>query len=142
MTNEVELIPDEDKVYLRVSGNLFEGQEYSPSIIRQQGGDGISVDWSHYSEPEDCLRRGKVEKDGVVSFNAGCVRALHIPIEDMPSHLSVVHKPEPDNQAHSLIVRLPDKKRKIEIKMIRNLVYSCINLEIHCPTMVDNLSKS
>lgn len=139
MNNETHVIPDGDRVYLRISGKLFEDRPYSPSIIRQQGEDGISVDWNRYSTAQECLGRGNPEVDGIISFGVLCIRTIELSVGGLPPHLEVVHKPEEFNYSHSIIVKLPEKKRKADIRIIRNLMYGCIELEIHCPKMLNNL---
>lgn len=132
---EIEKIDSSDKLYLRVSCQLFKKQRLSPSVIRQQGQDGISVDWSRYSTATECRDRGHNEGDGVVSFEVGCIESKKVNILGMPEKLEVVHAPVDGNKAHALIVRLPEKG-KADIRAIRNLLFECLQLEIPWTGMV------
>lgn len=127
----VEVIPDADRVYLRIEGKRFKkGSSFVPAMITQHGDDGISVDWDVKCgcDPLYTLRRGDPDCDGVVSFNVGHVRQLNISIDGMPPHLSVDHDPVEDNEAHSLIKKLPHAKTSKA--MIRGLLFRLIKLEI------------
>ena len=93
-----ELIPDHDRLYMRVHRNHQVNGTLSPGAFRDQppGGErpGMSTDWSRYSTPESTLRRArKPEDNGVVEMLVGHVRAI--------PNLLVEHTPLPDNRAHT-----------------------------------------
>jgi hypothetical protein len=128
-----EIIPDEDVVYHIISGRNFQGLNFAPSMIRQQGTNGISVDWCRYSTPEDTLAKFNID-DCVVSFAVRCVRQKDINIQGMAPHLSVVHDPVEGNHAHALIVKLPKgNQSKMEI---RNILFGCLSILIKSALIV------
>jgi hypothetical protein len=100
---EIENIPDEDVVYMRLHRSMIDPEgNLNPGLIRLRPGEhGMSVDWNKYSTPEETRNRAKVPADnGVVSFPVGGVRK--IPFQE------VLHAPIPQNQAHAEIIG--DKK--------------------------------
>lgn len=73
-------------------------------MIRQQGGDGISVDWSKYSTPQQSVaRRANPSDNAVLRFIVGDVRKIP---------MDVKHAPIKQNRAHSLISKLSEDKRR------------------------------
>ncbi len=83
--------------------------EIPQGAFRDQGG-GMSTDWEKYSTAEETRKRAQKsppEDNGVLRLNVGGVRAIN--------PLSVEHKPEPDNRAHTEV--LGDKKKDPEVRL-------------------------
>ena len=76
---------------------------------------GTSVDWDKYSTPEQTRARAKrPELNAVVRMGVGEIRG----VDDA---LDVIHRPLPDNQAHSEIP-LPDEgpaQSELRVKLTR-----------------------
>jgi hypothetical protein len=93
-----ERILNEDLVYRRVHKNLVPDGVISPGAlwITRNSSDAVSVDWNKYSTPLETRNRSLNPGNyAVVSLIAGKVRAIDA--------LTVMHDPQPDNRAHSLI---------------------------------------
>jgi len=91
-----EVIPDSDRLFLRVHIRLLQpSQELHPGIFREHDGS-MSVDWERYSTAEESRgRAGEPSANGVVTLVAGEVRSI--------SGLAVEHSPDEErsNRAHS-----------------------------------------
>lgn len=116
---EVEDIPNPARLYLRVHINNLRDKQLHPGVVREQGEDGMSVDWDKYSTPQEArLRAKKPEKVGIVTLIAGAVRGIegvdviHDPIRDPP---------EP-NRAHSLVVGMHGRET-----MVRGLLFEQVD---------------
>lgn len=91
-----EHIPDPDHLYFRVHRQYVrQDGTVGPSAFENRGG-AISTDWSRYSTPIETRSRAKQPDDnGVVSLQAGLVRAIpqvveHTPLAANRSHSDVV----------------------------------------------------
>lgn len=49
---DIEVIPDENSVFLRVHRNSAENNVLLPAAFKPIGNDGLSVDWEKYSSAE------------------------------------------------------------------------------------------
>jgi hypothetical protein len=95
----VEAIPDADALYLRAHRNLLRDGLIVPGVFRAQG-EGMSIDWSKYSTPQETRERARKPLDNaVIALIAGEIR--------IKVGLPVYHTPEPENQSHSE-VKLPE----------------------------------
>ncbi len=95
-----EEIPDAHDVYYRIHISFVQltGRP-GPNCFRDN--DGMSVDWSKYSTPDQTRRRqgdDKAHKYGIVGLRVGGVRQIEA--------LSVQHVPRDGNDAHSNIYGL------------------------------------
>lgn len=107
---EVEDIPNEDFVYVRVHRQNIDFTDLTirPVAFDQKGDDGLSCNWSEYSTPISTQQMAlkNPHNNGVISFEVGVLRAI-------PFVLEVVHNPVENpipNQAHSLIRNMPPRK--------------------------------
>ncbi len=107
---EIEEIPDEDQLFLRVHINLLRSREdFShvkvPMNIFRIHGDGMSANWNRYPNPEKTLQEAKEpEKNGVIKMNVSNVRNI--------TPLKVKHVPIPNNRAHTIVCNIPSKRAK------------------------------
>lgn len=113
----IEDIPDDATLYCRVHfANIDkENAKIKPAAFDPtpyDNPDGLSVNWSKYCLTPDQARQGsrKLPNEyGVVSFIVQKVREIP---------LGVVHDPDDNNQAHSLILDIPPRKQNdAKIKM-------------------------
>jgi hypothetical protein len=125
----IEVIPDEDRLFMRVHRNRIQNDLPDAGLFQNhgEGGDaGTSTDWSRYSEPEDTIRRKLAEaptwRGGVIQMAAGVVR-------NSPKQ-TVEHAPLPDNRAHTN-VKGP-KKGGVEGTRIRYLFMRSWKWAIEC----------
>jgi hypothetical protein len=106
---EVESIPDDGALYMRIFAGHFDGTRIL--AIAFQDHEGISVDWAKYSTPEQ-TRAGSPRKSadqyGVVQLIAGEVRGIH--------SLEVIHAPVPGNRAHSNIIGAKDTEVRKKLR--------------------------
>jgi len=128
-----ETIPHKDHLYLRVHKVNIDfnvEDQYKkilPVAFDMKGDDGLSVDWSEHSKPEETLSRAnKPEQNGILSFNCGDVRKS-------PFSCEVIHDPiENINYAHSLVCGIPPRKPnglefRIQLRQICKWEIQCIN---------------
>lgn len=111
----VELIPDEDSVFMRAYKDRVKDGIAGPSAFKPHGS-GLSVDWDRYSTPEDTRSRAKKNP----SHNA-VVRMVVGEIRNINESLDVRHAPLPENQAHAE-VNLPDDnadQSEVRVKLSR-----------------------
>lgn len=115
---DIELIPDEDNLFLRIHSNLlrfdfdFTKKKVPINVFRVHKV-GMSVNWSKYSTPQKTLLEAREpEKNGVIEMNTGKLR-------DIPP-LDVIHAPNTENRAHSNVINIPEKEPK-KIKVRYNL---------------------
>ncbi len=93
---EIEHIPDEDLLYMRVHKTYCRDSKLAPIAFRDHEG-GMSTDWSRYARPEQTRDRAKdPSKNAVVSMGVERVRAIQ--------GLQVVHSPLHDNRAHTNVI--------------------------------------
>jgi len=133
----IEQIPDADSVYRFVAISQME----DPSAKRpnlsmfapRQGEDGLSVDWSARTTPEETLIRvGRTYKFGTTLFKnprefevyglpVGAVRGMGLTV----SHNPILHEPEepgkPNNPAHALIQATSEVEFQSKRKQLRDL---------------------
>ncbi len=118
MNWDIELIPNEDNLFLRIHGNLLRSdfdftKNKVPINVFRTHNEGMSVNWSKYSTPQKTLSEAREpEKNGVIEMNAAKVR-------DFPP-LDVIHTPNKENRAHSNVINIPEKGPK-KIKVRYNL---------------------
>jgi len=108
-------IPDESELFYRVHQNMTPTGAILPSIFKPIKAnipgkeDGLSVDWSEFCLAIDTLNRASnpdsASKSGVLLLKTGDVRKISVDGQC----LEVLHDPIQDNQAHSLIMHIPDK---------------------------------
>ena len=92
---DVENIPDEDFVFMRVHKSFIKDGELIPGVFQDRGG-GMSTDWEHYSTAEQSRNRAKSPADNaVIKLSVGGIRGIE--------KLTVVHEPDvvTQNRAHS-----------------------------------------
>ncbi|MBW4888718.1 hypothetical protein KXQ82_03290 [Mucilaginibacter sp. HMF5004] len=105
---EAEEIPDNGILYYRVHKSYIVNNEVIPGAFRSRG-DGMSTDWNKYSTPEESLLRAKVPaENSIINFPVTKIRSR--------SALAVIHNPEIDNRAHSLIKGIPEVKGDLQTK--------------------------
>lgn len=108
MPFEIEDIPNDGTLYYRVHKSYIIDNEVIPGAFRSRG-DGMSTDWNKYSTPEESQARSKTPHDNaIVSFSVLKIRSNPV--------LSAIHKPEPDNRAHSLVNGIPETKNELQTK--------------------------
>jgi len=118
----IEEIPDADSVFMRAHKTYFRDGELEPGVFSAKEGPGMSVDWDKYSSPEQTKQRARKspENNAVISLSVGGIRKIE--------QLDVVHRPEPDNQAHSE-VDLPTNEELTEVRVkLRRLAQTVIPL--------------
>jgi len=95
----VEQIPDSSSVYMRAHRQHFRNGQLSTGVFRAQG-NGMSVNWDRYSSPELTRSQasGNPEDNAVMALAVAEIRRIDT--------LSVIHTPEPHNQAHSEVFGL------------------------------------
>jgi len=101
---EVEAIPDDDFLFMRVHENDFRNEKPVPGAFRNQpkGAVGMSVDWSKHCSPNDTRSRGSQpsHKYTIIKFTAGAARRIpNQTVEHKP-----VNPPDLPNQAHAEVV--------------------------------------
>ena len=89
---EIEIIPDEDDLYRRISPHQYVENEdrISDGAFR---GTNVSVDWSKYRNPQECIKDYQGKGYFVASIKAFVPRLRDFSLEHCPSH----------NRAHSEI---------------------------------------
>lgn len=111
----VEEIPNEDSLFYRLHKNYLREGEIIPGAFQAKGGEGMSTDWSRYTNAEQSLNRSvSPENNGIISLNVREVRN----IED----LMVKHCPIEENQAHSEVYGIPEKgpfKTRIRASLLK-----------------------
>ncbi len=99
MTWPVESIPDTDWLFRRVHVHLLsnrQNQENIPPIVFWDH-NGISVDWSKYSTPNESRQRAKdPSQNGIIQIGVQAILSFR--------SLSVVHAPIQENRAHANIL--------------------------------------
>lgn len=99
-----EDIPDSDILFHRIHIHILSqhGGKLAPNCFRDPTGQGLSCDWSKYSDADTCRKRtGKPHEYGVTSFSVGKVRKIQ--------NLVVEHSPLAENVSHSDIKGLGTK---------------------------------
>ena len=107
---EIEFIPNEDLIYLRVHRqNIdFIDNSIKPVAFDLKGDDGLSCNWSKYSNPISTqqLSLKNPHNNAVISFEVGVLRSI-------PFVLTVTHDPlelPSPNRAHTLVTNMPPRK--------------------------------
>jgi hypothetical protein len=121
---EVEEIPDEDLLYMRVHKNWIRDGELNPGTFRNNEG-GMSTAWSKYSDPEQPRIRviaydKEPDKYGILGMNVGDVR-------NIPDQV-VIHKPLDDNRSHTDVEGVKETKQRV-------LYLEIVNWEITLPNL-------
>ncbi|MEX2411974.1 MAG: hypothetical protein WD607_11535 [Candidatus Paceibacterota bacterium] len=121
---EVEEIPDEDSLYMRVHKNWIRDGELNPGTFRNNEG-GMSTDWSKYSDPEQTRNRviaydKEPDNYGILGMNVGDVRKI-------PDQV-VIHKPLDDNRSHTDVEGVKETKQRV-------LYLEIVNWEITLPNL-------
>lgn len=134
----IEQIPDEHLLYMRVHRNRIQKGQPDAGIFQNHGeGEnvGMSTDWSHYSRPEETIKRKLDEtpawRGGVIQMVVGIVRKI-------PKQ-TVEHAPLPGNRAHTN-VKGP-KRGGIEGTQIRYLFMRSWEWAIECKENGLNLPR-
>lgn len=123
---EVEDIPDEDRLFLRVHVNdvRASGGKPHPGVFRERQGS-MSVDWGKYSTAEESRNRARhPERVGILALIAGSVRSIE--------GLTVLHEPdeERNNRAHSGVHGIFDPGADdpdVRKTMIRSKLFALFN---------------
>ena len=123
MSYRIEEIPDSDRLFYRVHINDFKDGEVVPGAFRERGtGEqkSMSTDWERYSNPQESLfRAAKPERNAIVSFVSGNLRAIGLQVYHSP-----IYAPEAkmiDNQSHADVKPLGESKAK-KTRMRRKLL--------------------
>lgn len=116
----VEVVPDEDRLFMRVHKNNIRDGEPLPGAFKDHGG-GMSTDWEKYSTPAETRERGAqaAANYGIISLPVGDTR-------NIPG-LSVVHTPLNDNRAHTDVFGQKDTQARVMLGRI-------CRWQIHCAT--------
>lgn len=114
----IEQIPDADLLFMRVHRNRIQNNQPDAGVFQNHGeGEdaGMSTDWSHYSKPEETIKRKLAETP---TWRGGVIQMLTGDVRKIPKQ-TVEHAPLPDNRSHTN-VKGP-KKGGIEGTQIRYL---------------------
>lgn len=117
---EIEHIPDEDLLFLRIHHVHITGERISVAAFTPHSG--LSTDWSKYATAE--WTRGNAgpsatgkprpaENYGVAFFIVGAVRAI------LEAPVKVQHKPLPKNRAHTDIEFAEGDKEQVRVALGR-----------------------
>jgi hypothetical protein len=123
---QVEHIPNEDRIFLRVHVNDVKASEgkLHPGVFREQRGS-LSVDWEKYSTSEESRNRARnPAKVGIVALVTGGVRSI--------DDLAVLHEPDEgrNNRAHSAVHGIFDANApnpEVRKTMIRSRLFALFN---------------
>ncbi|NQS96892.1 MAG: hypothetical protein HQ591_00405 [candidate division Zixibacteria bacterium] len=88
---------DEHGLYRRIHPIQWNDKKNRPSSAAfklSSGENGLSVDWSLYSTPQESQERAKNPNSGIAELNVGKVLFMNLIID---------HKPEKCNYSHTLI---------------------------------------
>ncbi len=107
----IEIIPDNDKLFMRIHETWIQSGEPMPGVFKNHGS-GMSTDWNKYSTPEETLKRARIpSKNAVIQMQVGDVRKI-------PGQ-QVQHTPLPDNRAHTDVLGEKDRDPEVRIKFRR-----------------------
>jgi len=100
---ETEHVPDGDDTFMRAHSVHIRRGALLPGVFRVRD-DGMSVDWSKYSTPEETRQRCREPlENAVVSLPVLKVRGIKgLDVKHAP-----VTPPEPPNRAHSNVLGIP-----------------------------------
>jgi hypothetical protein len=119
---QIEQIPDEDAVYMRVHKDFLRNRVLQPGVFREHNS-GMSVDWDKYSTPQETRNRAKNPLvNAVIEMDVGKVRRIQ--------ELDVIHQPTPENRAHSEVIGLPTESETFTETRARLLDISTIVLSL------------
>lgn len=105
-----ETIPDSDAVFMRAHETYYRDGELTPGVFKAKEG-GMSVDWSKYCSMEETRQRAtSPEKNAILSLPVGGIRKT--------DDLDVIHRPEPDNRAHSEVDLPIDREKLTEVRLL------------------------
>ena len=113
---EIEEVPNNDEIYMRVHRQFFRDGELRPNAFRDHEGS-ISTNWQKYSTPQATLCQGKNPPDnGILSMNVGRIRNCHI--------LSVIHAPDIPmrNRAHTNVFGQKNTEVRLHLRRISNVL--------------------
>jgi hypothetical protein len=89
----IELIPNPDRIFMRVPVQWLPARKVQPGVFRETEG-AVSVDWERYSSAQETRDRARnPSQNGVIALVTGDVRGIE--------GLSVEHEPIRSNRAHS-----------------------------------------
>ena len=104
----VEVIPDTQRLYMRVHKMFVYQGDFVVGVFRDQG-EGMSTEWEKYSSPEDARSRAKVPREnGVIEMIAGSV-------SETPG-LRVQHAPDLERRVRGHTEVIGDKKTDPEVR--------------------------
>lgn len=110
----VEIIPDEDRLFMRAHRMFFKDGQLAPGVFRDHAA-GMSVDWEKYSTAKETHLRAKTPQDNaVIQLVAGHVRAI--------PPLTVEHRPVLENRSHSEITGRKDPEVRVKLRRIAQIV--------------------
>jgi hypothetical protein len=113
----IEVIPDDDLLYMRVHENYIthNGIEPGTFVNRPKGSPYMSVDWARYSRPEETRGRGREpSRNAVVGALAGEVRKI-------PEQI-VEHLPIKENRSHSGVTGKKTEKVRLELSRLFDVI--------------------
>ena len=105
MAWEIEEIPDESEIYMRV--HREEVKNIPRSIFRDRDGQGMSVDWCKYATVDETRARGiqGASQYGVVALSVGRIRK-EVMMQVRHSPVEPTEKDTEGNRAHSDLLGL------------------------------------
>lgn len=107
---EPELIPDPDRLFMRVQKTFVRNGEVIPGVFRDQG-DGMSTDWEKYSTAEQARGRARVPADNaIVALVVGDVRSVPLSVDHTPDEAL-------KNRAHTDV--RGEKSPEVRLKLLR-----------------------
>lgn len=113
----VEVIPDCDRLYMRVHQTWFKRTGEIGTGAFQIHGGGMSTDWCKYSTPRQTRERARTPRENaIVEMVVADVRAV-------PGQ-GVEHRPQPENRAHTDVIGQKDEEARVLLRRISKLVLS------------------
>ncbi len=105
MAWEIEEIPDESEIYMRV--HRGEVKDFPRSIFRDRDGQGMSVDWCKYATVDETRAKGiqGAPQYGVVALSVGRIRK-EVMMQVRHSPVEPTEKDTKGNRAHSDLLGL------------------------------------
>jgi hypothetical protein len=119
----IEEIPNEDLLYYRIHAVNIDNEEKDPTkkikLVafdpHPKGSTQMSTNWDKYSTALELQQLAKVpENNGVVSFVVNDIRKIPYPLEAIHDPVLTEHF---RNQAHTVVVDIPQRKNDIGIRL-------------------------
>ena len=109
----VEIIPDEDHLFMRAHRNFIRDRQLIPGVFRDQG-DGMSTNWKKYcATPEEARAMAKNPADnGIISLQTGKIRKIQpLSVEHAPDHIR-------DDRSHTEVRGKKDSEIRLRLLKI------------------------